>query len=83
MEKKKGIRCEERRKNIRELIENNGDFGVSGNTITYVDCNGNGCYDSYGNKIGYCIVKWDSTVTKSSKTIFKGLFSFSYVRVAP
>ena len=46
---------------------------VSGDTITYADCNGNG---------GTNTVKWGSTVSKSSKQIF-GRYSFNYRLVAP
>ena len=35
--------------------------GVSGNTITFLDCNGNGNY-SGGSKVRTCGIKWDNTI---------------------
>ena len=63
-----------------DIIRYGGDVGhtiivthVSGDTITYADCNGSG---------GTNTVKWGSTVSKSSKQIF-GRYSFNYRLVAP
>lgn len=62
-----------------DIIRYGGDNGhtivvydVSGDTITYGDCNGNG---------GDNIVKWGSTISKSGMKIFG--FSFNYRLVAP
>lgn len=63
-----------------DIIRYGGDVGhtiivthVSGDTITYADCNGSG---------GTNTVKWGSTVSKSSKQIF-GRYSFNYRLIAP
>ena len=53
---------------------------VEGNTITFVDCNGNGNY-SGGKKVRSNGVKWDNTVGKGSK--IWGKYSFSYILVSP
>ena len=53
---------------------------VSGDTITFVDCNGNGNY-SGGNKVRSNGVKWDNTIKKSAKIWNK--YSFSYILVSP
>ena len=53
---------------------------VSGNTITFVDCNGNGNY-SGGNKVRTCGIKWDNTITKGSSMF--GKYSFSYLLSSP
>ena len=53
---------------------------VSGNTITFVDCNGNGNY-SNGSKVRSCGVKWDNTISKSGSMFNK--YSFAYRLVAP
>ena len=53
---------------------------VSGSTITFVDCNGNGNY-SGGTKVRTCGIKWDNTISMSSKMFSK--YSFSYVLSSP
>ncbi len=53
---------------------------VSGDTITFVDCNGNGNY-SGSTKVRTCGIKWDNTISKSGKMY--GRISFSYRLVAP
>ncbi len=53
---------------------------VSGNTITFVDCNGNGNY-SNGSKVRSCGIKWDNTISKSQAMFSK--YAFSYRLVAP
>ena len=53
---------------------------VSGNTITFVDCNGNGNY-SGGTKVRSCGIKWDNTITKGSAMF--GKYSFSYLLSSP
>lgn len=65
---------------------NNGNGGhsifvtnVSGNTITFVDCNGNGNY-SGATKVRRCGIKWDNTTTIGS-SLFG--YSFSYIRKSP
>ncbi len=62
-----------------DIIRYGGNVGhtivvvsVSGDVITYVDCNGNG---------GANTVKWDSKISKSAQSIFG--YSFSYRMVAP
>lgn len=54
--------------------------GVSGDTITFVDCNGNGNY-SGGTKVRTCGIKWDNTINKSGKMY--GKITFSYRLVSP
>lgn len=65
---------------------NNGSGGhsifvtnVSGSTISFVDCNGNGNY-SGGTKVRTCGIKWDNTTTIGS-SLFG--YSFSYIRKSP
>lgn len=65
---------------------NNGNGGhsifvtnVSGNTITFVDCNGNGNY-SGATKVRRCGIKWDNTTTIGS-SLFG--YSFSYIKKSP
>lgn len=65
---------------------NNGSGGhsifvtsVSGSTITFVDCNGNGNY-SGATKVRTCGIKWDNTTTIGS-SLFG--YSFSYIRKCP
>ena len=53
---------------------------VSGNTITFVDCNGNGNY-SNGSKVRSCGIKWDNTISKSASMFNK--YSFAYRLVSP
>lgn len=53
---------------------------VSGNTITFVDCNGNGNY-SGSTYVRYCGVKWDNTLNKYSKMFNR--YSFSYLLSSP
>ena len=53
---------------------------VSGNTITFVDCNGNGNY-SGGKKVRSNGVKWNNTIQKGAK--IWGKYSFSYLLVSP
>lgn len=53
---------------------------VSGNTITFVDCNGNGNY-SGGTKVRSNGVKWDNTIQKGAKIWNK--YSFSYLLSSP
>ena len=53
---------------------------VSGNTITFVDCNGNGNY-SGGTKVRSCGIKWDNTITKGNAMF--GKYSFSYILSSP
>lgn len=52
---------------------------VSGNTITFVDCNGNGNY-SGGTKVRSCGIKWDNKVQKES-SLFG--YSFNYLLISP
>lgn len=54
--------------------------GVSGNTIYFVDCNGNGNY-SGGTKVRTCGIKWDNTITKGSAMF--GAYSFAYLLSSP
>ncbi len=54
--------------------------GVSGDTITFLDCNGNGNY-SGGTKVRTCGIKWDNTIQKSAKMFKK--YSFSYLLSSP
>ena len=54
--------------------------GVSGNTITFLDCNGNGNY-SGGSKVRTCGIKWDNTIQKNAKMFKK--YSFSYLLSSP
>lgn len=65
---------------------NNGSGGhsifvtnVSGSTITFVDCNGNGNY-SGATKVRTCGIKWDNTTTIGSRLFG---YSFSYIRKSP
>lgn len=53
---------------------------VSGNTITFVDCNGNGNY-SGGNKVRECGIKWGNTIQKNGKMF--GKYAFSYLLISP
>ncbi|MDD6527412.1 MAG: InlB B-repeat-containing protein [Oscillospiraceae bacterium] len=53
---------------------------VSGNTITFVDCNGNGNY-SGGTKVRSCGIKWDNQIAKGSAMF--GKYSFSYLLSSP
>ena len=53
---------------------------VSGNTITFVDCNGNGNY-SGGDKVRTCGIKWDNTISKSGAMF--GKYGFSYLLSSP
>lgn len=53
---------------------------VSDNTITFVDCNGNGNY-SGSTYVRYCGVKWDNTINKYSKMFNR--YSFSYLLSSP
>lgn len=53
--------------------------GVSGDTITFVDCNANGNY-SGANKVRTCGIKWDNTVEKN-RPLFG--YNFSYVLTSP
>lgn len=53
--------------------------GVSGDTITFVDCNANGNY-SGANKVRTCGIKWDNTVEKN-RPLFG--YNFSYVLSSP
>ncbi len=53
---------------------------VSGNTITFVDCNGNGNY-SGGTKVRSCGIKWDNTISKSASMF--GKYNFSYLLSSP
>ena len=53
---------------------------VSGDTITFVDCNGNGNY-SNGTKVRSNGVKWDNTIKKGAKIWNK--YSFSYIISSP
>lgn len=53
---------------------------VSGDTITFVDCNGNGNY-SGGNKVRSNGIKWDNTIKKGAKIWSK--YSFSYLLSSP
>lgn len=54
--------------------------GVSGDTIVFVDCNGNGNY-SGGSKVRSCGIKWDNTISKGAKMF--GKYSFSYLLSSP
>ena len=53
---------------------------VSGDTITFVDCNGNGNY-SGSSYVRYCGIKWDNTISKYDKMFNK--YSFSYLLSSP
>ena len=53
---------------------------ISGNTITFVDCNGNGNY-SGGTKVRSNGVKWNNTIQKGAK--IWGKYSFSYLISSP
>lgn len=53
---------------------------VSGNTITFVDCNGNGNYNG-GTKVRSNGVKWDNSIQKGAKIWNK--YSFSYLLSSP
>ena len=53
---------------------------VSGDTITFVDCNGNGNY-SGGTKVRTCGIKWDNTINKWGNMY--GRIGFSYRHVSP
>ena len=53
---------------------------VSGDRITFVDCNGNGNY-SGGNKVRECGRKWGNTIQKSGKMF--GKYAFSYLLISP
>ncbi|ADU23792.1 Ricin B lectin (plasmid) [Ruminococcus albus 7 = DSM 20455] len=53
---------------------------VSGDTITFVDCNGNGNY-SGGSKVRSCGIKWDNTISKSAMMF--GRYSFAYLYSSP
>lgn len=53
---------------------------VSGDTITFVDCNGNGNY-SDSSYVRYCGIKWDNTISKYGKMFNK--YSFSYLLSSP
>lgn len=66
---------------------NNGSGGhsifvtsVSGSTITFVDCNGNGNVTNGVWIPDKCVVKWDNTTTIGS-SLFG--YSFSYIRKSP
>ena len=52
---------------------------VTGDTITFVDCNGNGNY-SGGTKVRTCGIKWDNTINKWGNMYGRG---FSYRHVSP
>ena len=65
---------------------NNGSGGhsifvtnVSGNTITFVDCNGNGNYNG-ATQVRRCGIKWDNS-TIIGKNLFG--YGFSYIRKSP
>ena len=53
---------------------------VSGDTIYFVDCNGNGNY-SGGTKVRSCGIKWDNSISKSGSMF--GKYSFSYLLSSP
>lgn len=53
---------------------------VSGNNITFVDCNGNGNY-SGSTKVRSCGIKWDNTISKYGKMF--GRIGFSYLLSSP
>ena len=53
---------------------------VSGDNITFVDCNGNGNY-SGGTKVRTCGIKWDNKISKSA--LMFGKYSFSYLLCSP
>lgn len=53
---------------------------VSGDTITFVDCNGNGNY-SGSSYVRYCGIKWDNTISKYGRMFNK--YSFSYLLSSP
>lgn len=53
---------------------------VSGDTISFVDCNGNGNY-SGSSYVRYCGIKWDNTISKYGKMFNK--YSFSYLLSSP
>lgn len=62
--------------------------GISGDIITFADCNGNGNGTRYNPNTGkyewipdLCKVKWDNTTTISSNSLFS--YSFSYIKSAP
>ena len=54
--------------------------GVSGDTITFVDCNGNGNY-SGGTKVRSNGVKWNNTISKGASMF--GKYAFSYLLSSP
>lgn len=55
---------------------------VSGDTITFADCNGNGNRNSAGQYVaGLCMVKWDNNTTISANSLFG--YGFSYIKSAP
>ena len=53
---------------------------VSGDTITFVDCNGNGNYGG-ANKVRHNGVLWGNTIKKGNKMY--GRINFSYICVSP
>lgn len=53
---------------------------VSGDTITFVDCNGNGNY-SGSSYVRYCGIKWDNTISKYGKMF--NIYNFSYLLSSP
>lgn len=53
---------------------------VSGDTITFVDCNGNGNY-SGSSHVRSCGIKWDNTINKYSNMF--GKYGFSYLLSSP
>lgn len=53
---------------------------VSGDTITFVDCNGNGNY-SGSSYVRYCGIKWDNTISKYGRMFNR--YSFSYLLSSP
>ena len=53
---------------------------VSGDTITFVDCNGNGNY-SGSSYVRSCGIKWDNTINKYSNMF--GKYGFSYLLSSP
>lgn len=53
---------------------------VSGDTITFVDCNGNGNY-SGSSYVRYCGIKWDNTISKYGKMFNR--YNFSYLLSSP
>lgn len=55
---------------------------VSGNNITFADCNGNGNRNSAGQYVaGLCMVKWNNSTTISANALFG--YGFSYIKSAP